>query len=97
MPIFLSTDAPDFEPAFAALLSAKREDSPDVDAAVAAIIEDVRARGDAAVIDLTAKFDRIDLTPQTLAISADEIAAAAAQVTTAEREALVLAAERIRA
>lgn len=97
MPIFLSTDAPDFEPAFAALLSAKREDSPDVDAAVAAIIEDVRARGDAAVIDLTAKFDRIDLTPQTLAISADEIAAAAAQVTTAEREALELAAERIRA
>ncbi|PJE34878.1 histidinol dehydrogenase [Pseudooceanicola lipolyticus] len=97
MPIFLSTDAPDFEPAFAALLSAKREDSPDVDAAVAAIIEDVRTRGDAAVIDLTAKFDRIDLTPQTLAISADEIAAAAAQVTTAEREALELAAERIRA
>lgn len=97
MPIFLSTDAPDFEPAFATLLSAKREDSPNVDAAVAAIIEDVRARGDAAVIDLTAKFDRIDLTPQTLAISADEIAAAAAQVTTAEREALELAAERIRA
>ena len=97
MPVFLDTSTADFEPAFLALLSAKREDSPDVDAAVAAIIADVQARGDAAVIELTAKFDRIDLTPETLAISAAEIAAAAAKVTKSERDALELAAERIRA
>jgi len=42
----------------------KREDSPDVDAAVADIIADVRARGDQAVIDLTATFDRLELTPE---------------------------------
>ncbi|MBE3636710.1 histidinol dehydrogenase [Mangrovicoccus algicola] len=94
---FLSTENPDFEAAFSALLSAKREDSPDVDAIVAGIIADVRARGDAAVIELTAKFDRLDLSPDRLAFSAAEIDAACAAVPAAEREALELAAARIRA
>ncbi|WP_138468311.1 histidinol dehydrogenase [Poseidonocella sp. HB161398] len=94
---YLSTDSGDFEAAFSALLSAKREDSPDVDAVVAGIIADVRARGDAAVIELTAKFDRLELTPATLAFSQDEIDAACATVPAAEREALELAAARIRA
>ncbi|WP_172332400.1 histidinol dehydrogenase [Mangrovicoccus sp. HB161399] len=94
---FLSTENSDFEAAFAALLSAKREDSPDVDAVVAGIIADVRARGDAAVIELTAKFDKLDLTPETLAFSKDEIDAACESVPAAEREALELAAARIRA
>ena len=97
MPVQLSTTAPGFEAAFAALLSAKREDAPDVDEAVAAIIADVRARGDAAVIDLTARFDRLDLTPGTLAFTAAEIDAAAAAVPAADRAALELAAERIEA
>jgi len=97
MPQFLDTTAADFETAFAALLGAKREDSPDVDAIVADIIADVRARGDHAVIELTAKFDRLELTPETLAFSAEEIAAAVAQVAPADRAALELAAERIRA
>ena len=44
MPIILDATQPDFETRFAALLSAKREDSPDVDDTVAAIIADVRAR-----------------------------------------------------
>ena len=57
MPQFLSTTDPDFEARFTALLGAKREDSPDVDHIVADIIADVRARGDAAVIELTSKFD----------------------------------------
>ena len=61
MPQFLNADAPDFETRFVALLGAKREDSPDVDAVVADIIADVRMRGDAAVIELTAKFDRLEL------------------------------------
>lgn len=97
MPQFLNTADADFEAAFGALLTAKREDSPDVDDAVAAIIADVRARGDAAVIDLTAKFDRMDLTPQTLAFSKDEIAAECAKVSKEDREALELAAARITA
>ena len=97
MPVFLDTTAADFEPAFQSLLSAKREDSPDVDAVVAQIIEDVRARGDAAVIELTAKFDRLELTPETMAFSADEIAEAVARVTPEDRAALELAADRIRA
>ena len=97
MPVFLDTASADFEPAFRALLSAKREDSPDVDAVVAQIIKDVRARGDAAVIELTAKFDRIELTPETMVFSAGEIAEAARQVSDDDRAALELAAERIRA
>lgn len=97
MPVFLETSDADFETRFAALLSAKREDSPDVDDTVAGIIADVRARGDAAVIDLTSRFDRLDLTPETLRFSADEIAAECARVPAAEREALELAASRIRA
>ena len=97
MPKFLDTTQPDFEQAFGELLSAKREDSPDVDDVVAGIIADVRARGDAAVIELTERFDRMTLTPETLAISAAEVDAAIAQVSTEEREALELAAKRIRA
>lgn len=97
MPVFLNTKTPEFEAAFQTLLSAKREDSPDVDAIVAQIIDDVRARGDEAVIELTAKFDRLELTPDTLAFSAEEIDAAIAQVSDADRQALELAAERIRA
>ncbi len=97
MPQFLDTTSPDFEAAFTALLSAKREDSPDVDAIVAEIIADVRHRGDAAVIELTSKFDRLDLTPDTLAFTSEEIAQAAAQVSTEDRAALELAADRIRA
>ncbi len=97
MPQFLDHSDADFDARFAALLSAKREDSPDVDAAVAEIIADVRARGDAAVIALTERFDRVSLTPETLRISADEIAAETAKVPEAERAALALAAERIRA
>ncbi len=97
MPQFLNTADPDFEAAFTALLGQKREDAPDVDAAVAGIIADVRARGDRAVIELTARFDRLELTPETLAFSPAEIDAAIAQVSPEDRAALELAADRIRA
>ncbi|MFY9320770.1 histidinol dehydrogenase [Lentibacter algarum] len=97
MPQFLDATTPDFEEQFAALLGAKREDSPDVDAAVAEIIADVRARGDAAVIELTERFDRLTLTPETLRFAPEEIEALIAEVPQHEREALELAAERIRA
>jgi histidinol dehydrogenase len=97
MPVTLDATSPDFEAAFTRLLSAKREDSPDVDSVLADIIADVRARGDAAVLDLTAKFDRITLTPDTLRISSAEIAQAMAQVSAEDKAALELAATRIRA
>ena len=95
MTAILDTGQDGFEAAFAALLSAKREDAPDVDADVAEIIADVRARGDAAVIDLTERFDRVRLTPETLRVDDDEIDAACARVDAGDRAALELAAERI--
>jgi histidinol dehydrogenase len=97
MPVFLNATDPDFETAFATLLGGKREDSVDVDDVVAGIIADVRARGDAAVIELTAKFDRMQLTPETLRFSEAEVEALVAQVPDHERAALELAAARIRA
>lgn len=97
MPQFLSTTDADFEDRFTALLNAKREDSPDVDATVAHIIADVRARGDAAVLELTHKFDRLELTADRLAFSAEEIETECAKVSDKERAALELAAARIRA
>lgn len=97
MPVFLNAQDVDFEASFAALLSAKREDSPDVDAVVADIIADVRHRGDAAVIELTSKFDRLDLTPETMRFTQEEIDGYCAQVSDADRAALELAAERIKA
>lgn len=97
MPQFLDTRSDDFETRLAELLSAKREDSPDVDAVVSTIIDDVRHRGDDALLELTARFDRMELTPDRLAISEEEIDAAITQVPEADRDALELAAERIRA
>lgn len=97
MPLMLSTADPDFESAFAQLLATKREDAPDVDAAVAGIIADVRARGDAALIALTARFDRLELTPERLAFSEAEIEAECAKVGAEDRAALELSARRIRA
>ncbi|SMR82707.1 histidinol dehydrogenase [Aliiroseovarius halocynthiae] len=97
MPQFLNSTDSDFEARFTALLSMKREDSPDVDATVAGIIADVRTRGDAAVIELTSKFDRLDLTPETLRFSEAEIEAECAKVSNKDRAALELAADRIRA
>ncbi|MGC1496951.1 MAG: histidinol dehydrogenase [Sulfitobacter sp.] len=96
MPVTLNATAPDFEAAFTKLLNAKREDSPDVDAVVAEIIADVRARGDAAVIDLTEKFDRVALTPDTLRITSEEVTAAIEHISSQDRDALDLAAARIR-
>ena len=97
MTFFLTTSDPGFETAFSTLLSMKREEAEDVDQAVAAIIADVRARGDAALLDLTARFDRLALTADRLAFSPDEIAAEIAKVSPEDRAALELAAQRIRA
>ncbi|QIR85296.1 histidinol dehydrogenase [Paracoccus sp. AK26] len=97
MPVTLNTSDADFEARFGEMLSAKREDSVDVNDVVAGIIRDVRHRGDAALCDLTSRFDRLDLTPATLRFSADEIAAQVSKVSVEDRAALTLAADRIRA
>ena len=97
MPVTLNTSDADFEVRFAEMLSAKREDSVDVNDVVAGIIRDVRQHGDAALCKLTSRFDRLDLTPATLRFSTEEIAAQVAKVSAQDRAALSLAADRIRA
>ena len=97
MPIFLDSSDADFEARFSALLNMKREDAPDVDEAVAAIIADVRARGDAALLEYTERFDRLSLSAETLRLSAEEIATEIQKVVPEDRAALELAASRIRA
>jgi histidinol dehydrogenase len=85
----------DFARAFSDLLGAKREIAEDVDQAVRAIIDDVVARGDAALVELTSRFDGLDLTPETLRISDAEIDAAVAASPREALDALGLAKERI--
>ena len=95
--IRLSTATSGFTAGFAALLSQARETTETVDQAVAAIIADIRARGDAALLEYTARFDRLPLTADRLRISAEEIETAVASVPAAATEALNLAASRIEA
>jgi histidinol dehydrogenase len=95
MPIRLDTRDADFVDRFAAFLATKREASQDVEDAVKAIIADVIKRGDAALIELSRKFDRVDLTQVGLRVSADEIAAATAACDPSALAALALARERI--
>ncbi|MBP0577918.1 histidinol dehydrogenase [Labrys sp. LIt4] len=97
MPVRLNSAQADFADAFATLLATKREISEDVDASVKAIIEDVVARGDAAVIDYTARFDRLTLSPETMRVTEEEIEAAQARCDAGALQALALAASRIRA
>jgi histidinol dehydrogenase len=87
----------DFEARFAALLSQARETAESVDRLVADIIAAVRARGDAAVIDYTTRFDRQTLTADRLRISSAEIDAATAAIPADLAAALDLAATRIEA
>ncbi len=97
MPLRLSTRDRDFAARFDSLLRMKREASEDVDEAVRAVIADVRARGDAALIDYSRRWDRLDLTPETLRVAPAEIDAADAAVPEGQRAALAQAAARIRA
>jgi histidinol dehydrogenase len=95
MPVRLATREAGFEPAFQRLLDATRESAADVDAVVAAIIEDVARRGDAALIDHTRRFDNVELTVSGLRVTRREIAGGAAAAPPETVAALRLAAERI--
>ncbi|QDH24597.1 histidinol dehydrogenase [Neokomagataea tanensis] len=91
----LSTTEADFEVSFSALLAGRGGQERSVVEPVRAILSDVQARGDAAVCDYTARFDRLTLTPEQLRIDADTIKSEAARVPTDLMDALKLAAERI--
>jgi histidinol dehydrogenase len=95
MAVFLSTGDRDFEDRFAALLALKRESAADVNAAVAAIIAKVRAEGDAALIELTRRFDGLDLETSGIRVLPSEIEAARAEIDGETLAALALAHERI--
>ncbi|WP_448191027.1 histidinol dehydrogenase [Azospirillum sp. sgz301742] len=97
MPARLDAADPRFEDGFRGLLHAKREVAEDVQAIVHGILEDVRTRGDAALLDYTARFDRQTLTADQLRIPAAEIDAAMAQCGPDLLAALDTAAERIEA
>ncbi len=95
MPLTLSTRDPGFAAAFARLVEAKRETAADVDAAVAAIVDDVARRGDEALVDYTRRFDGVDLAKIGFRVSRREIAEGAAAAPPETVAALRLAAERI--
>jgi histidinol dehydrogenase len=95
MPVRLATREAGFETAFRRLLETKRESAADVDAAVAAIIDDVAQRGDAALIDYTSRFDGVDLSVSSLRLARREIAEGAAMAPPETVAALRLAAGRI--
>src|SRR6516162_5654880 len=95
MPVRLATREAGFETAFRRLLETKREGAADVDAAVAAIIDDVARRGDAALIDYTSRFDGVDLSVSSLRLARREIAEGAAMAPPETVAALRLAAGRI--
>jgi histidinol dehydrogenase len=97
MPIRLDARAPDFAKQFRAFLATKREASADVESAVRAIVAEVAERGDAALIELTKKFDRIDLDRVGLRVAPEEIAAAQARCDPGALAALTFARERIEA
>lgn len=97
MPLELNASASDFEAEFRAFLSAKREMDEDVDQAVAAILADVRKRGDAAVLHYTMRFDRLELSAESMRIPASELAAAVDRCPAETIAALKTAKSRIEA
>src|SRR5258708_11017984 len=97
MPIRLDSRAADFAASFRAFLATKREAMADVEAAVRSIIADVAVRGDEALVELSKRFDRVDLDQVGLKVTADEIDIAYAACDRKALDALVFARDRIEA
>jgi histidinol dehydrogenase len=94
----LDARAPEFERELARIIAFESSQDERVDATVAQIIDDVRARGDAALIELTARFDGVHATSMAeLEVTAAEMRRAFDALPEAERAALTTAAARIRA
>jgi histidinol dehydrogenase len=96
-PLRLDAAAPGFERDFSAFLGRNRDVDENVDRIVADIVADVRARGDAALLEYTRKFDKLETDAKGLRVAQGEREKAAAKVPAAQREALVFAAKRIEA
>ncbi len=97
MPIRLDSRTADFAARFAAFLATKRETAEDVEQAVRAIIAQVRKDGDRALVELSRKFDRIDLDRLGLRVSQAQIDIAVESCDLRAFDALALARERIEA
>ena len=97
MPIRLDSRKPGFAAQFSAFRTTKLEVSADIEAATRAIVDDVAARGDAALLEATRKFDRLEIDAGGLRITGDEIAAAVKACDPATIDALKLARDRIEA
>src|SRR5438067_5867506 len=95
MPTRLDTRASDFAERFSSFLATKRETEADVEAAARAIIADVALRGDRALVELTGKFDRVDLDRVGLRVTNEEIESAHAACDRRALDALTFAHERI--
>ena len=95
MPIRLDSKSSDFPTRFAAFLATKRETAADVEQSARAIIADVRARGDRALVELTQKFDSLDLDAVGIRVTAAELNAAAKACDAKALDALELARDRI--
>ncbi|HYW63539.1 MAG TPA: histidinol dehydrogenase [Bradyrhizobium sp.] len=95
MPVRLDNRSADFKARFDALLATKRETADDIEAATRAIVDDVAARGDAALLEATRKFDRLALDAAGLRVTADEVAAAVKACDGATLDALRFARDRI--
>jgi histidinol dehydrogenase len=95
MPIRIDSRSADFASRFKAFLATKREVSADIEAATRAIVEDVKARGDAALIEATRKFDRLSVDAAGLRFTVAEIDAAVDACDAATLDALKLARDRI--
>src|SRR4051794_41921343 len=80
MPVRLDRNSADFDARFATFLAAKREASADVERATRAIVDDVAARGDAALIEATKKFDRLEIAASGLRVTAAEVDAAVKEI-----------------
>jgi histidinol dehydrogenase len=97
MPIRLNRSSADFDERFRQFLAAKREVSADVETVVRTIVDDVARRGDAALIEATGKFDRLELTAASLRVTAVEIEDAVKACDPATLDALKFARDRIEA
>ena len=95
MPVRLDRSSADFTKRFGEFLAMKREVSADIEAATRLIVDDVASRGDLALIEATRKFDRLDLDPSRLRVSADEIDAAVKACDRPTLDALEFARDRI--
>jgi histidinol dehydrogenase len=95
MPFRLDHSSADFARQFQGFLGAKREVSADIEAATRAIVDDVAARGDAALIEATRKFDRLELDAGGLRVTPSEIDAAVKACDAKTLDALAFARDRI--